>query len=195
MLPPPDLFPGWRLDPDVPHSERFWDGRHWTDKLRPVPRPTTGQRDRARGEIGTPDGITIVAAQRNAQTQVPILRPELAELPPPVADTLAERAVLKPVPAPVPEPVLLPTPVQVSIFSAATTSSWAESGDSFQVARRVQLPASGSVNRSRSRRLTRSRSLVVGAICLVVGAVVGFGVGYQLGSGAAPGGAPATATE
>ena len=213
MLPPLDLFPGWRIDPDVPHSERFWDGRQWTDKLRPVPRSTIGERqaDRSRGEIGTPDGITIVVAEPQARLHVPIPRPELVELPvpapiprlelfelpPPMAETLAERAVLKPVPvpAPVPGPPPTPTPAQVSIFGPATGPSGADSGDFFEVARRVQLPASGQVSRSPARRLQRSRSVVVGAICLVVGAAVGFGAGYQLGSGDAPGGAPAGVTE
>ncbi len=215
MLPPLDLFPGWRIDPDVPHSERFWDGRQWTDKLRPMPRTAIGERqaDRSRGEIGTPDGITIVAAEPQAQRQVPIPRPELVELPPPTpaqtprlelvelppprAETLAERAVLKPVPAPAPgpAPTPAPTPAQVSIFGAATGPGGANRADFFEVARRVQLPASGQVSRSPARRLQRSRLVVVAAICLVVGAAVGFGAGYQFGSGDASGGAPAGVTE
>lgn len=122
-------------------------------------------------------------------------RLELADLPPPGADTLAEPAVLHPIPAPVRVAVPEPAPAQVSIFSAGNGPSRANSGDFFEVARRMQLSAPDPVGRASARRPSRSRSLVVGAICLVVGAAVGFGAGYQLGSGDGPADAPAGVTE
>ena len=32
---------GWRADPNLPDTERYWDGLHWTDQTRPSVRPGT----------------------------------------------------------------------------------------------------------------------------------------------------------
>ncbi len=193
VLPPADPFPGWRIDPDVPHSERFWDGRQWTDKIRPAPRSGL---DRSRAEIVTPDGITIVAEPavppaKPAVAHVPIPRPPLTDLPPPAPNTLAEPAVLKPVPVPAPTV----EPERVSIFSSSPGAGRANDGDFFTVARRVQLPVSGSGSRAPTRRVTRSRSSVIGAACLAIGLMVGFALGARVAADDPAGGAPTSATE
>ncbi|HQG11034.1 MAG TPA: DUF4328 domain-containing protein [Dermatophilaceae bacterium] len=35
---------GWRADPNLADTERFWDGLHWTDETRPSVRPGTYAR-------------------------------------------------------------------------------------------------------------------------------------------------------
>ncbi len=47
---------GWRADPNLPDTERYWDGLHWTDQTRPSVRPGTYARARQAVDEGGRSG-------------------------------------------------------------------------------------------------------------------------------------------
>src|SRR5262249_28755074 len=34
-LPPPTAAPGWHVDPSSAERQRYWDGQHWTEDVKP----------------------------------------------------------------------------------------------------------------------------------------------------------------
>ncbi|MDA3040532.1 MAG: hypothetical protein O3C27_13585 [Actinomycetota bacterium] len=161
--------------------------------------------------------MTEVCALPVEPAAVPVPRPQLAQLPPPAPDPIAERAVLRPAPVP---PILVvesppvatqsPLPAQrsstapapapaepapASIFVPAAAPSREQNEDLFTVARRVQLTAPIRARRSAGRRVSRPRSVVIGVACLVIGLAAGFAVGTRVGADDLSGGAPTNASE
>lgn len=61
----PVSSPSWRIDPENPLRERWWDGQRWTDATRDVPVPLLShQRESARrliSRVTAPDSVSLVA--------------------------------------------------------------------------------------------------------------------------------------
>ena len=160
LLPTNDLFPGWHTDPRTPAAERFWDGRSWTDKTRPAPKPVSA----------APSAPSERSSASSAQ-----VGPDAREIE--VAEDLTV-VVDHPIPEPIPQPAPYPIADPVSIFVARDRSD----ADLFQVSRRVQLPPAGAKHRGIERRSSPARPILVGVAALLIGAIGGFLFGFQLAS-------------
>jgi hypothetical protein len=152
LLPTNDLFPGWHTDPQTPAAERFWDGRSWTDKTRPAPRPHAAE------------DLTIIVDRPSPE---PIREPVREPISGPIREPIAEPVSI----------FVARDRSDADLFQVARRVQLPPAGTKHPGAKHP-----GAKHPSIARRSAPGRPILVGVAALLIGAIGGFLVGYQVAS-------------
>ena len=60
-VPQPSAAPGWYPDPNMPGTQRYWDGGKWTDNVAPLPPPAPTRTGFTGSSLAVVVGILIAA--------------------------------------------------------------------------------------------------------------------------------------